>query len=194
METNLVPSGKLKVYDITNSNGDDLGQVQDFMVDMVSGRMAYAVVAFGGILGISDKWFAMPFDALCWSPENKKFIVDMQPETLKWAPGIEKNKWPDHYMESEIGWLEDVYAHFSCKPYWVRDGETVVSLGDTFKTGNKAPTSGVYRYVSHAETGSHTLECAPSGNEMEIPLSKGEVFPPLRSCGKGATWKLVRTA
>jgi len=194
MEMNLIQAGTLKQYDITNPAGDDLGQVQDFMIDMAAGRVAYVVVSFGGTLGFSDKWFAMPFDALCWSPDNKKFVIDLQPETLKWAPGIEKDKWPDHYMESEIGWMESLYKNFSCKPYWAGAGDEAVNLGSTFDTGSKAPASGVYRYVSHAGAEKHDKECMPSSSEMEVPLSKGEVFPPVRSCGKAATWKLVRMA
>ncbi|AKG53767.1 antigen [Dehalogenimonas sp. WBC-2] len=196
MEMNLIPASRLKVFDVINENKEDLGQVQDFMIDATSGRVAYAVVAFGGILGFSDKWFAMPMESLCWSPENNKFIADISREKLEKAPGIDKNKWPSHYMESKSGWLEDLYNHFNCKPYWATatpNNETV-NLGQMFKTGHIAPVSGVYRYVSHSGEKDHAVECIPSANEMEIPVSKGETLPPVRSCGKGAMWRLIRLA
>jgi uncharacterized protein YegP (UPF0339 family) len=91
------------------------------MIDMTMGRVAYAVVAFGGTLGFTDKWIAMPFEALCWVPDQKKFTVDLKPEVLEQAPGIDKQKWPDHYMESDTGWMDDLYSHYSCKPYWGND-------------------------------------------------------------------------
>lgn len=121
MNKYLVPARRLAVYDVVNGAGEDLGQVQEFMIDMTTGRVAYVVVAFGGTLGFSDKWIAMPFEALCWAPDHKKFTIDLKPEVLQQAPGIDKQKWPDHYMESDSGWLDDLYNHYSCKPYWGSD-------------------------------------------------------------------------
>jgi hypothetical protein len=60
-----------------------------------------------------------------------------------------------------------------------------ISLGSQFKTGEKAPVSGVYRFVKHTDgTGNHTVA------ETRIPLSVGETFPPCRSCNKAAIWQL----
>ncbi|PPD57468.1 DUF1508 domain-containing protein [Dehalogenimonas etheniformans] len=128
MKKYLVPSRRLEAYDVVNNAGQDLGQVQEFMIDMTNGRVAYAVVAYGGTLGFTDKWIAMPFEALCWTPERKKFTVDLKPEVMMQAPGIDKKMWPDHYMESDTGWLDDLYEHYSCKPYWGNDtGEMMVA-------------------------------------------------------------------
>lgn len=66
-----------------------------------------------------------------------------------------------------------------------------MSLGQEFRTGEKAPVSGVYRFVRHIDS---PPSCNPTSAENEIPLSKGETFPPHRSCGKGAIWSLVRLA
>ena len=67
---------------------------------------------------------------------------------------------------------------------------THAQIGDTFKTGQRAPVSGVYEYVRHLVPSS----CTPTPNEREIPLSQGEVFPPHRSCNAGVLWKLIRHA
>jgi len=72
MINRLVPTSKLKVYDVINANGDDMGQVQNFMIDMVTGRVALVVVSFGGVLGISDKWIAIPFE---WMPSPARWIA-----------------------------------------------------------------------------------------------------------------------
>ncbi len=121
MNKYLMPTRRLAAYDVVNGAGEDLGQVQEFMIDMTSGRVAYAVVAFGGTLGLSDKWIAMPFEALCWVPDRNKFTVDLKREVLEQAPGIDKDKWPDHYLDSDTGWMNDLYNHYSCKPYWGND-------------------------------------------------------------------------
>jgi len=77
IKMDLFPASKLQTFDVTNDRGEKLGRVEDFMIDATSGRVAYVVVAFGGALGSWDKLFAMPLEALCWSPENKKFVADI---------------------------------------------------------------------------------------------------------------------
>ena len=62
-------------------------------------------------------------------------------------------------------------------------------IGSEFHTGERAPVSGVYQYVRHV-SGS----CGYTPAEKEIPLSKGEIFPPHRSCSKSVVWKLIRYA
>ena len=84
--TRFIPTSRLKRYDVVNKKGQDMGQVQTFVVDMVVGRIAFVVVSFEGFLGISDKWFALPWEMMSWSTDNKKFILDMSKETLEKAP------------------------------------------------------------------------------------------------------------
>jgi len=89
----FVPTIRLKQYDVVNKKGQDMGQVQTFVVDMREGLIAFALVAFGGFLGITDKWFAIPWGVLKWHPETMKFILDMPEKVLRNAPGMDKNKW-----------------------------------------------------------------------------------------------------
>ena len=99
----FVSSNQLEQYDVINKKGEDMGQVQNFVVDMNEGLIAFAIVAFGGILGISDKWFAIPWTALKWHPDAKNFVLSMSEEVLKDAPGMDKDTWLE-----EIGkWQEE---------------------------------------------------------------------------------------
>ncbi|MFY3739826.1 MAG: hypothetical protein HMLIMOIP_000245 [Candidatus Nitrosomirales archaeon] len=59
----------------------------------------------------------------------------------------------------------------------------------THKTGEKAPVSGIYRYDGPADD---KISCTPTQEEMLIPLSRGETFPPVKSCDSAAHWKLVK--
>lgn len=113
--TRFIPSNRLEQYDVINKKGEDMGQVQTFVVDMIAGRIAFVVVAFEGFLGISDKWFAMPWDILTWSIEHKKFILDMTKEALEAAPGMDKNKWPD---EINFDLIAKSCSYFGVTPYW----------------------------------------------------------------------------
>ena len=113
--TRFIPTSKLERYDLVNEKGQDLGQVQNFVIDMLAGRIAFVVVAFGGMLGISDKWFAMPWEIMTWSPGKKKFSVDMPQNVLQTAPGMHKDRWLE---EINSDWLAAAYLHYGLAPYW----------------------------------------------------------------------------
>jgi len=99
----FVPTIRLKQYDVINKKGEDMGQVQTFVIDMNEGLVAFALVAFGGTLGFGDKWFAMPFSALKWQPDKNQFLLNMSENVLKDAPGMDKDKW----MEEIEKWQEE---------------------------------------------------------------------------------------
>jgi len=117
----FVPSIRLAQYDVVNKKGDDMGQVQTFVIDMHEGLIAFALVAFGGFLGITDKWFALPWIALEWHPETKKFILDMPEEVLKNAPGMDKDKWLeeiDRWQEEEdLKSVDRYYTYYGYSSY-----------------------------------------------------------------------------
>ena len=114
----FVPSIRLSQYDVINKKGEDMGQVQTFVVDMREGLIAFALVAFGGMLGISDKWFALPWVALEWHPETKKFVLDMPEEVLKNAPGMDKDKWLEEIDKWQAGKdLESVDRYYTYYGY-----------------------------------------------------------------------------
>jgi hypothetical protein len=113
--TRFISTNRLRQYDLVNEQDKDLGQVQTFVIDMLAGRIAFVIVAFGGFLGISDKWFAMPWEIMTWSPEKKKFVVDMPTNVLATAPGMHKDKWME---EINSDWLAKCYLHYGLAPYW----------------------------------------------------------------------------
>jgi hypothetical protein len=65
------------------------------MVDVPSGRVAYVVLSFGGILGMGNKLFAMPWSAARVDEDRKCLILDVDKRTLESAPGFDKDNWPD---------------------------------------------------------------------------------------------------
>ena len=117
----FVPTIKLKQYDVVNEKGDDMGQVQTFVVDMREGLIAFVLIAFGGFLGISDKWFAIPWDALKWHPATMKFILDMPESVLKNAPGMHKDKWlaemEKWQEEKDLELLDRYYTTYGYESY-----------------------------------------------------------------------------
>jgi len=99
-------------------SGEDLGKLEEIMLDMDGGRVAYAVLSFGGVLGMGNKLFAVPWDALTVDTENKELVLNIDRETLENAPGFDKDNWPG--TETGSQWLVDVYDYYGYEPYWTR--------------------------------------------------------------------------
>src|SRR6266853_483621 len=80
---------------VRNTAGEDLGKVDEIMIDIPTGRVAYAVLSFGGVLRMGNKLFAVPWSALTVDEDEKCFILDVNQKTLESAPGFDKDNWPD---------------------------------------------------------------------------------------------------
>jgi uncharacterized protein YegP (UPF0339 family)/sporulation protein YlmC with PRC-barrel domain len=129
----FVPSIRLSQYDVVNKKGDDMGQVQTFVVDMREGLIAFALVSFGSFLGITDKWFAIPWAALKWHPKTLKFVLDMPEEVLKQAPGMDKNKWLEEINrwqeEKDLELLDRYYTHHGYESYLGVVQQRITNIG-----------------------------------------------------------------
>lgn len=90
----LMGADTLMGNDVYNLAEEDLGDIKELMIDMASGRIAYAVLSFGGVLGMGDKLFAVPWAALALDTVNKRFTLDVNKAALKDAPGFDKDRWP----------------------------------------------------------------------------------------------------
>lgn len=105
---------------VVNKEGEPLGNIKDLMVDLDDAQIAYAVLSFGGFLGLGDKLFAIPLEALTFGSEDHTVTLDVDREVLKNAPGFDKDHWPDS-AQYEAGWLLDIYEYYGYSPYWMPD-------------------------------------------------------------------------
>ena len=111
---NVLSTSTLAGDTVVNMKGEDLGDIKDFMVDIDSGRIAYAVLSFGGFLGIGDKLFAIPFEALQLDPNKERFRLDITKDQLENAPGFDKDDWPSR---PDYQFIDRVYTHYGYEPY-----------------------------------------------------------------------------
>jgi len=95
--------------DVCNPHGEDVGEIKEIMLDMRSGEVAYVVLSFGGFLGMGEKLFAVPWRALQLDTENKRFVLNVDQDRLKNAPGFHKNNWPDMADQS---WAREIHAYY----------------------------------------------------------------------------------
>jgi len=102
--------------DVRNPQNENLGKIEEVVLDVEEGRIAYAVLSFGGFHGMGDKLFAVPPDALKFSADGDKIVLDVDKEHLKSAPGFDKSAWPE---VSDRKWLVTVYEFYEVDPYWV---------------------------------------------------------------------------
>ncbi|MDX1429651.1 MAG: PRC-barrel domain-containing protein [Rhodothermales bacterium] len=100
---------------VKNVEGEDLGKIEEIMIDVDYGYVAYAVLSFGGVLGIGGKLFAIPWKALRQDSEEKEFVLNADKDVLKNAPGFDKDNWP---QISDRSWATTVYRHYKIEPYW----------------------------------------------------------------------------
>ena len=103
---------------VVNASGEDLGEIKAIMLDVEGGRIAYAVLSFGGFLGMGDKLFAIPWSALTLDADEKRFILDAPKERLENAPGFDKDHWP---AMADASWARQLHEYYGARPYWDND-------------------------------------------------------------------------
>jgi BON domain-containing protein/PRC-barrel domain protein len=99
---------------VEDPSGKNIGKIEDVMVD-ASGRLPFAVLSFGGFMGIGDKWYVVPWNAMqierdLESKDVKRIVMDVSKETLARAPSFTKDRWPD---TRDSQWSRDAQKFWS---------------------------------------------------------------------------------
>jgi len=100
---------------VVNLDGQDIGRIEELMIDVISGRVAYAVLSFGGFMGIGNKLFALPWSAITVDESKKRFVVNVTKELLEKMPGFDKEHWPDL---GDLEYAASIYCQWGVTPYW----------------------------------------------------------------------------
>ncbi len=110
----LLSTDAIKGNKVVNRDEEHLGKIEELMIDLEDGRVAYAVLSFGGFLGIGNKLFGIPLQALSPRPHEHAFLLDIPKDILKRAEGFDKDNWPTTNRE----WLATMYEFYGYQPYW----------------------------------------------------------------------------
>lgn len=101
---------------VVDPKDESLGDIKEIVIDPSSGRVAYAVVSFGGFLSLGEKLFAIPFSSFKFHVDGNKYVLDVSKDRLKEAPGFDADNWPSMAEEQ---WNRDVYAYYERTPFWM---------------------------------------------------------------------------
>jgi PRC-barrel domain len=112
----LISADKVTGTAVYNQAGENLGEVYSVMIDKLSGKVAYAVMSFGGFLGIGNRYHPLPWSMLHYDTSRGGYIVNIDKTTLEGAPSYGENE--------TVDWSDPVYGkrlhdHYQVPPYWI---------------------------------------------------------------------------
>jgi sporulation protein YlmC with PRC-barrel domain len=123
---NVMAADTLKGNMLFTSDGEDIGKISEIMLDVRGGRIAYAVLASGGFLGMGEKLYAIPWSALTLDTDVKCFRLDVTADRVKNAPCFDKDHWP---AMGDPQWGSSLHDYYNRQPYWLATKEATMHGG-----------------------------------------------------------------
>lgn len=114
--SNLISTQKVEGTSVYNGDGDQLGSVDSLMVNKLTGKVAYAVMSFGGFLGIGESYHPLPWGVLNYDTGKDGYVVNLTKDQLKGAPTFGRNE--EHRL-TDRDYEQSVHKHYGITPYWI---------------------------------------------------------------------------
>jgi hypothetical protein len=112
---NLIGSDKVEGTPVYRTSGDRIGTIERVMIDKLSGDVAYAVMSFGGFLGIGNDYYPVPWSLLAYNEKLGGYEVNLSDQQLKGAPKFRENdSWAYDTRERESA----LFSYYGATPYW----------------------------------------------------------------------------
>lgn len=112
----LIGSDKVEGTNVVRPNGETIGEIERVMIDKRSGQVAYAVMSFGGFLGMGEDYYPLPWSMLTYDENLDGYVVDLTEDQLRGAPKL--NDTEDDDMWSDRSWGRSVHDYYGAQPYW----------------------------------------------------------------------------
>ncbi len=111
----LVSSEDVEGTTVYDKAGEKIGEVERLIIDKVSGRVHYAVVSFGGFMGLGHSHYPLPWDALSYDTSLDGFRTNVSEQQVRDAPEFSDDSWKDR------NWERNIHTHYQVEPYWGAD-------------------------------------------------------------------------
>ena len=104
----LISSDKVDGTAVYNTKGEKIGHISHLMIGKLSGRVEYAVMSFGGFLGMGESYHPLPWEVLDYDTDKDGYVVDVSKEQLEKAPSYSEGQRPDY----DRNYGENVYTYY----------------------------------------------------------------------------------
>lgn len=115
----LIPADRVNGTTVYNQAGEKVGQIEDIAIDKVSGKVAYAILSFGGFLGVGERYHPLPWSVLTYDVEKDGYVVPCDKEALENAPSFEPKELSGWDDLGDRDALHAYYARYGGTPYWI---------------------------------------------------------------------------
>jgi hypothetical protein len=112
----LIGSDKVEGTNVRRTNGDKIGTIERVMIDKRSGKAAYAVMTFGGFLGIGSEYRALPWSTLRYNERLDAYELNLTDDQLRSAPMASSAFYDTGVIDRS--WEDDIHRHYRVTPYW----------------------------------------------------------------------------
>ena len=115
----LIPADRVNGTDVYNTEGEKLGRIEDVAIDKVSGQVAYAILSFGGFLGVGSRYHPVPWRLLTYDVDKRGYVIPLDKDGIERAPSIDEEElsgWNDGASRDAIF---GYYAPYGVGPYWL---------------------------------------------------------------------------
>ena len=112
---NVVKVSEVINTDVFDKQKQKIGKIQELILDKYTGAVRYAVLSFGGFLGMGDKLFALPWSTFHYETSAEGFVLNVDKDKIENAQGFDKDNWPDWSNEE---WQSSIFEYYGVKPYW----------------------------------------------------------------------------
>jgi len=113
----LIASDKVEGTNVYRSNGEKIGHIERIMIDKVSGKTAYAVMNFGGFLGLGEESYPLPWSVLTYNTSLGGYEVNVTDEQLRGAPSYRRDE--SYWDRADANRDSAIYGYWGVPPYWM---------------------------------------------------------------------------
>jgi hypothetical protein len=110
----LIASDRIDGTVVYGSGGSKIGSIRQMMIDKITGKVAYAVLSFGGFLRMGDEYYPLPWSTLKYDTNLGGFRVNLTKDQLDRAPKYQQNEEWDYSRDND----QRVHDHYKARPYW----------------------------------------------------------------------------